>query len=244
MYPIEVKKLLKNIYKRKMNIERMKYLLENIGMFSGLIFPTDYTAYVKGAIASEEVSLKDDVRELNIMLNGYKYNDMYNLIYYNILPYIAPLSFQGRIAIISDFYGGSINNVYNFNKKYEIQQLTLCVFPLKTKTVVFMYTNKRNKRYNRFVKQFNKLSFEKKLAVINYMIFLYSEDYLLSSEINQDVFTKSFKETSGLTLYQFCDSIDEMYNKETLDIFALKIYLSIPNLLSKEYALEKDLTDD
>ena len=109
----------------------------------------------------------------------------YYVCYYEKLDYVVPIAFQASLAMVMDFEGKIINDIYNPSAKYVIQNIHISILPLKTETIIVMFIEDGDTRYRRFYKQFNKLPLEDKLAVLTYIIFLYSEDiYFSKSPIN------------------------------------------------------------
>lgn len=162
----------------------------------------------------------------------------YYQFYYEKLDYVVPLAFQGSISLVVDLDGTIVNNIYNEDINYKIQDLHICIFPLKESTVVTMFIDSNNKRYCNFYKKFNKLTHEDKLALVNYMIFLYSEDVFLSKNIPEhilknDKLIEVAKQSSMAFLSTpFVDTIEE--SKKVYDLSKRN---EIPNLLSEEYKL-------
>lgn len=105
--------------------------------------------------------------------------DGYYQFYYEKLDYVVPIAFQGSISLMVDLDGIIVNNIYNKDINYKIQDLHICIFPLKESTVITMFIDFNNKRYRNFYKKFNKLSHDDKLALVNYLIFLYLEDVFI-----------------------------------------------------------------
>ena len=63
----------------------------------------------------------------------------------------------------------------------------------------------QNRRYRKFNKQFKCLSDEEKLKILNYIIFLYSEDIFFSKEIKEVIEnSKELIETSKYTANMLC----------------------------------------
>ena len=91
------------------------------------------------------------------------------LFCYEKLNYVVPVAFQGSITLIVDLDGNIINNIYNKDDKYRTQDVHICIFPLKEKSVVMMFIDSNSKRYRNFYKKFNKLSHNDKLSLINYI---------------------------------------------------------------------------
>lgn len=160
----------------------------------------------------------------------------YYLFYYRLLNYVVPITIQTALAISIDFNGEIVNDLFNKNSSYELKDLHLCVFPQKTTTAVFMFLDEGDVRYRKFRKQFNKLGEEEKLAAINYLVFLYSEDYFLAKNIKERVDLDSFNEIANTTPIMWSST---PFFKTTMlsEKFDLSKWSSIPNLLSEEYKI-------
>ena len=161
----------------------------------------------------------------------------YYLIYYSLLDYVAPIAIQGIVALISDFDGNCVNDIYNHNENYHIKNLYLCVFPLKNKTAIMLFIDNNESRYRKFYKKFNKVSQQEKLAIINYLIFLYSEDVFMSKSIPENLINNiTLKKLAGKT--PIPQIKDLAYLKEqTLKEFKIENWNSIPNFLAEENKL-------
>ncbi len=162
----------------------------------------------------------------------------YYQFYYEKLDYVVPLAFQGNISLVVDLDGTIVNNIYNEDINYKIQDLHICIFPLKESTVATMFIDSNNKRYRNFYKKFNKLTHEDKLALVNYMIFLYSEDVFLSKNIpeyvlkNDKLIEVAQQSSMAFISTPLVDAIEE--SKKVYDLSKRN---EIPNLLSEEYKL-------
>lgn len=162
----------------------------------------------------------------------------FDLIFWEKLEYVVPIAFQGHIALVGDLSGNTINDIYNKNENYVIENMNICVFPLKSQSVVMVFINKDNKKYKEFIKQFKILKREEKLQLISYMIFNYSEDFFVSSiaknEIinnkNLDIVARNTTNIYALD-EEFADQLKKYKNSELCG------YISFPNLLDKKYSL-------
>lgn len=168
-------------------------------------------------------------------------NDQYLLISRITLNYTVPIAYQGIIALIFDLEGKLINNIYNKNPKYRIGYLHICVFPFKNKTEVLLFTEKNDKRYRNFSKQFRKMKIDKQLSIVNYIILLYTEDYFVSKTVKEEIFNnKKIKEISAMTTDPFTN-FEQKDSYELLElaqqVYNLKKCNEIPNFLSKENQL-------
>ena len=75
-----------------------------------------------------------------------------------------------------------------------------------------------------------------KLGVINYLIFLYSEDYFISKSIEGKLDIKQLKYIAGQTPTYNRIEVGDVYAKMRND-YRLDKWTTCPNLLSKEFAL-------
>lgn len=119
----------------------------------------------------------------NIALSGA--TGGYQIIYWEKLPYIVPIAFQGMVTLTKDMKGYPINNPFDFSEKTRMQDLHIAVFPLNDGTIVLTYYHRRDKLYRSLKSQFNSTSKDKKLEFINYLIFAYAENYYMSPAIKK-----------------------------------------------------------
>ena len=164
-------------------------------------------------------------------------NDIgFYVIFYKILDYVTPIAVQTPVALAIDLEGNVVNDIFNMDLNYNVSDLHICVFPLKTKTAVIMFIKEGDKKYRKFYKQFRKLSDADQLAVINYLVFLYSEDYFLARDIDKIVDLNKFNEVAVKTPIIW-NSTPVTSTSALSDEFALTDYNTIPNLLSEYYKL-------
>ena len=116
-----------------------------------------------------------------------KWDDKYYLAYYKKLNYVVPIAFQSSVAIVADLNGGIINDIYRDDPNYSIKDIQICVFPFEENSIVMIFFKNEEKRYRQFFKQFNKLSENDKLSVINFILFSYSEDVFIYKDINTNL---------------------------------------------------------
>lgn len=165
-------------------------------------------------------------------------NDGYGLFYYQKLNHVVPFAFQCAVALIYDLDGQIINNIYNMTPNYHLKELHICVFPLKKESIVMIFVDSSNKRYRAFCKQFGRLSSEDKLALTNYIIFLYSEDFFLSKSIVDEILKdKALQSVINQTPVAYSDTPFLNPIDGAKEVFDLNNWDLIPNLLSEEYKL-------
>lgn len=170
-------------------------------------------------------------------INKEKFKSNYRLVFYQVLDYVVPLAFQGPIALRFGFDKKVINDIYNTSPKYRIQSIHIGVFPIKDKTIVFLFYEKKDKKYRRFFKDFHKYSAKDQLGIINYIIFLYSENFFLSPNIDVEIFNdESFKSIVRCET----DIITEIpISKDEMIKYNLQNWNNIPNFLSEKFAIKK-----
>ena len=230
---IAMKNYLKFISKRKLEIAIFEKSLE---ICKGKGISHLRSIELNARLETSKIDLDayvDNFNRAKRFVNKDNSNGFY-IIYYKLLNYVAPIAVQAPIAVSIDLEGQIVNDIVNMNPKYKISDLHLCVFPLKSQTAVIMFVNEGEKRYRRFYKQFRKKNEEEKLGIINYLIFLYCEDYFLANGIESKVNLSDFKSIANLTTV-VRDTKPIENAKVYSDKFTLSNWSSIPNLLSEHY---------
>lgn len=186
--------------------------------------------------------------DLNEAVKGFKkaksacnkgWSNEYYLFSYDKLDYVVPIAFQSAITLVTDFEGRVVNDIYNSSEKYVTQDIHIVVFPLEESSVVMMFIDSSNKRYRKFCKRVKKLTLEERLGIINYIIFLYSEDVFISKNIPKDVLNNEklkniSKQTS--TVMGIFPMFEEPIDKAK-EVYDLNKWKEIPNLLSRTYKI-------
>ncbi len=205
---------------------------------SQLKFPEDVTERkqtVNGMDLKEYITAYNKAKKSSLK----PFDGDYHIYSYINLPYRIPIAFQGSISLISDLEGNIINDIYNLNKNYEIKDVYLCVFPLKSKSIIMFFIENGNKRYSTFFKQFKKLTLPEQLKVVNYIIFAYTEDYFMSPKLSKDTTAKLInaarKSPDLVSLNPFANGIDT-----ATEHFSFTEMNSIPNILSEEYQIKEE----
>ena len=225
--PIALKNYLFAIAKRRFEVELCKITQEKAGF----------------DVCEEEIDTFEI--DINNYTNKYrkaksaviKKSNSYYMFFYKLLEYVVPIAYQGVVALSMGLDGEMINDVYNYNPKYCVSDLHICVFPLKNKTAILLFIEDGDKRYRKFYKKFNATPLEEQLGIINYILFLYTEDYFLSKSIYDELQSDSIRECSSLSLTAYKDSPTEDTTPLLKENFNLSNWKSIKNFLSEEYKL-------
>jgi hypothetical protein len=163
----------------------------------------------------------------------------YHICYYRLLDYVVPMATQASLCLIGDFEDGVINNIYNLSEENKMASLHIAILPLEESSVVLLFVENGVKKYRKFIKQLNKLSPEDQLSAINYMVFSYTENAFLRPSIYDDVKKDShFMEVCRrTTVVETPMPLVEVLNF-AIDEFSFSKRNTIPNLLSKKYAIK------
>lgn len=128
MTQIDLKNSLRMYDKRLTEIELYNILLT--------MSPNDYM--LRAIFEKQRVNKLDldeiiieTTRDLNVL--NKQSSSSFNLIYWEKLDYVCPIAFQGHVALLGDLEGNIINNIYNRDKRYIIENINICIFPLKKK---------------------------------------------------------------------------------------------------------------
>ena len=232
---IATKNYLKFIYKRKLEIELFKeqqrimerrkiesYYLEQKQKAGLQVSELDLMTYKNDFLYAKKIAEKNDTG--------------YYCFFYKLLDYVSPIAVQVPLVLAIDLEGNVINNIFNKDPQYVPADLHLCVFPLKEKTAVFLFIKEGETTYRKFYKQFKKKTLDEQLGIINYIIFLYSEDYFLAKGLDKRIDLSVFKEVAVKTPVLW--SVKMICNAEVLSKeFSLLRWDTIPNLLSEKYKL-------
>ena len=235
---IAMKNYLKFISKRKLEIailektlerileqlqqQRIEYYpLKTITEYRLRVSKIDLDAYINKYLRAKKLASKDNS-------NGFY------IIYYRLVNYVVPVSIQAPIAVLIDIENNIVNDVINMDSKYKLADLHLCVFPLRNQTAIILFIDEGEKRYRQFYKQFRKQNEDDKLGIINYLIFLYCEDYFLAKEISSKLDLKQLKNIANLTTTGW-DVKPITHTSVYADDFTLSKWNCIPNLLSETY---------
>ena len=181
----------------------------------------------------------EDLEYARSSLDGRKSNRYY-LCFYTVLDYVVPYAAQSSVTLISDFEDSIVNNIYSQEQKYRIKAIHVAVFPLKSTSAILLFIEDGVKRYRKFYRSLRKLPKDDQLAAINYLVFSYTENVFMNPTTHKELKKNDFfmdicrKSTDFRSHTPFpLDDPLEAAVKE----FSLSKRNEIPNLLSREYAL-------
>ncbi len=233
---IVLKTSLRDIYKHEAEIEMyeaMKQVMEEKSPFLSLS--------INPMLDSQIKARKLDTRECYEIFNAAKENlfspkNWLRIISYDKLNYTVPIAFQGMIALVTGVNGETINDNYNYESSYKVEYLHIAIFPLKQSSVVILFLDNKYTRYEKFEKFLSEATQEKRLEIINRIIFLYAEDYYLSKQLDDDII-RSLKEPAKI-LQDTITTSPQKSCKNAVKDYDLRRDICIPNLLLKEYSVK------
>lgn len=227
---IAMKNYLRQIGKKIEEIGLYKTALKDIGVNNNLL------QHQLRITENDMQEYKGKFKKAKRIVNKGWENEYY-LFYSKKLDYVTPVAFQGLVTLITDLQGNIVNNIYNMDTGYHIQDLHICVFPLKDTTQIILFVDSESKRYRKFIKEFNRLEITQQLAIINYIIFLYSEDVFISKKIPQNIIDdEELVSVSKQTYYAMAVPGTNVI-EEVIKEYDLNKSNKIPNLLSEEFKI-------
>lgn len=163
----------------------------------------------------------------------------YKLLYWKKHPYKMPIACQTLIPLRETINGFLVNNVHSLDKNYHLEDMNLCIFPLEKETVVMIfYCEKYEKRYRNFRNEFLRLPEKQKLQYISYLVFAYTENFVMSPDIDHMI----LKNENLKTLSQETNGIPNM-GIIPMGLWGLEDYhpiswQEIPNIMDSKYAIQ------
>lgn len=228
---IALKNALKAISKRKFEIEFFNAGFAKIGRHEDFF---ELKNQINEMDLSEYIG---DFRKAKKAIEKGRTNEYY-LWFFERLNYVVPIAFQCSLALVFDFEGNVINDIYNQSPDYKIKNINICVFPLENETAIIMFVDDGERRYRKFIKQFKKLTLDDQLAALTFIMFAYSEDIYFSKSIQCDVSQHQALCQASRTSQDIISLIEDLDALELIkEDYDLNKRHSIPNLLSAKYKL-------
>lgn len=154
-----------------------------------------------------------------------------------MLPYRVPLAAQCLLSPSHDLWNNEINDLAEIHSD-KLQILHLLVLPLKSTSVILLFTIVKMRYTDSFKINLTFFRIEKKLQYINYLIFAYSSNYFISKSISSEILQSK-------KLHALAKEIDGRPNwgQITIEDLIFHSYIpiemdEIPNFLTKELAAD------
>ena len=229
---IAIKNLLRYSYKQAMELAKFEKILASEAKYP------DEIQFCENQIFLSKQNIID-TNERILKYKNRKLEHNFYVIDEIDLDYSTEISYQGFVTLV---YGldGLINNIYDYDSLTKMQNLGICIIPHSKGTKILLYCEDGLTRMKLFYKPYKKLDLNQKLYLINYILLLYEEDWVVDASFNK----KLNKETMTLinqhdTVLQESDCINELYAPinvlaEVSGVFELKTSGNIYNFLERK----------
>lgn len=188
----------------------------------------------------QQLDTKDYMEELSLYME-IVYKDTcsnFKVIMWEKLPYVVPIATQTLIALPKDTEGIEINDIYDMRPEVRMQNIHIGVFPMNDYSIVYAFYHRRDRLYRRLHHQMNCMSLEKKLELINFWIFKYTENYYMSLDVQtvidaDDKLKELSRDNNGNPNLGYVTTMDYLFPRDEIKPE------EVTNLLSEIYAVKK-----
>ena len=198
------------------------------------------SAFYSNVAKIEESAIDADIRDFMDDLNYAKKSfekgySNYRIIYNSILEYTVPIAAQVAIPISQNVDYSKLQ-IINVSNKKRLEDILVCIFPLKEKSVIIVFSRIDNKLIKKYNKQFKKLSDENKLKEIFYLLIRYKASNFFYSPILKDIL-----ENENIRGICSIEDTNMVLGDITIDIADFEDRdwkQNLPSLLSEEYSIQ------
>lgn len=124
----------------------------------------------------------DFVRIKEMLKSTGETKGIYKMFFWSKLDYVIPIAFQGLVTLYGDLEGNLVTDTYNTSEDIIVKHMHVCMFPLKSNSVVFAFYHEDDAEYDSFAEQFNTLEETEKLEVLTYIVYGYCEDMFFAKK--------------------------------------------------------------
>lgn len=235
---IALKTALRDIYKHETEIELFE-ASKQIMKEKASILSLFVNMMLEAQIKARKRDLQECYEIFNISKSFLTTSDSWiRVISYDKLNYTCPIAFQGMVPLVTGVDGEVINDSFNHKCNYKIEYLHIAIFPLKEATAVTLFIDSKSTRYAQFEAHIGNMTQEQRLEIINRIIFLYTEDYFLSKQLDEDTI-RVLQEPAKL-LQDSVTTDPKRSIKNAVKDYDLRRDICLPNLLSKDYSVKTE----
>lgn len=187
----------------------------------------------QSAIAADIQDFKEDLDFAKTSFEkGYS---NYRIIYNSILDYTVPIAAQVAIPISKNVDYSKLQTVNVSNKK-RLEDILVCIFPLKEKSVIIVFSRIDNRLIKKYSKQFKKLSNEDKLKEIFYLLIRYKASNFFYSPLLKDILEN--ENIRGVCSIEDTGMVLGDMTIDLADFEDRSWKRNLPSLLAKEYSIQ------
>ncbi|MCF7924810.1 MAG: hypothetical protein K9L64_06890 [Candidatus Izimaplasma sp.] len=222
-----LKSSLQELYKKKMSRAFHQNLLKN--------YISDPNKYKSNSEEVEERNITEYthmIKKCISIINGENSSE-FHVFFETHLPYTSQIACQTLICLEKDIDGTIINDVYNMDKNYNLEDICVCIYPLEQSTLIIGFCLQESKeRYDNFFRNFNNQKYNDKIKLLQSIIFSHTEEVYLTKEIHKLILSdKKFENTRNQGI-----PVSQLIN-ETL--FQFTPYININDFLKQTNYITK-----
>ena len=232
---IAVKNHLRYAYKQEQQMIFLKAHFKKVDKY-----PPEFIAFLENRLFLTELALKDTNNLVIKLLNKKDAKNFYVIDEID-LDYKTQIAYQGFVTLRYGFDNLIVNDTYNYDPKYKIQHLGICIIPHSKGTKILLFCEDGATRMKYFYKKYKTLALDEKLYVINYILLMCEEEWVLDAEFDK----KKLNKDTLILINQRDDVSSYLYSEEELknykiperlliDTFQLKTEGNIYNFLEQK----------
>lgn len=235
---IAIKNYLRHYYKR---LEEQKLYELLIKKNNESMYPDPYFDQMfSNRLLTTRLDINDALNRINKSIKR-KIEKLFYLIDEIDLDYQTEIAYQGGIAL-SEGFDGRVNELDNYDPRYKIEQLYLCVFPHNQKTKILVFCEDGATRLRCFYKKYKKLDLDSKLYVLNYLLLLYDEEWCVSGDFDKQRLNEETMKLIGLTtdisvegnnINEYFEQGASIISEKKKELFKIQTSGDIYNFLTK-----------
>lgn len=183
---IALKNILRDIYKHELEIELLKLMPGAIKEKSKNHWANIFVSLTnQPQIKARKVDVKECYEALDKCKKSISTKAPWlEVVLCERLDYIVPIAYQGMIAITTGFDKEIINDKFSYVQGYNLEYIHIAVLPFDNFSMVMLFIDKDNKRYEKFKSKIRGLTKTKRIQLVSYMLFLYCEDYFITKGLS------------------------------------------------------------
>lgn len=196
-----------------------------------------YNNMGKIEVPTTEIDVRNFKRDLEYAKTSFeKGYGNYKVLYHKILDYTVPVAAQTSIPISYNVDYTRLQNVNALNNK-TLENLLLCVFPLKNKSVIILFYKTTDRLMKKYSKQFKKLTKTEKLNEVFYLLIRYKSANYYFSPLAKDILMD--ENIRGVFSMDDTSIVLDGFNLNLSSFENQNWKRNLPKILSEEYSVQE-----
>lgn len=183
---IALKNILRDIYKHELELELLKLIPAAVkekskNNWADIFVHLTNTPQIK----AREIDIKECYAALEKCKKSIITKEPWlDILFCERLDYVVPIAYQGMFALTTGFDHEIINDKFSFVEGYNLEYIHMAILPFEQFSMIIVFMDKNNKRYEKFKFRISKLTKTKKIHPVSYLVFLYCEDYFITKGLS------------------------------------------------------------